>query len=204
MAIVILDYGMGNLGSIQNMLQYLGEDAVITSELSVIEKADKLILPGVGSFDAGMAQLESAGMMGLLKEMVDNQKKPILGICLGMQLMTKGSEEGKSEGLGWLDASTHKFDFSQESGLRVPHMGWNHISVTRAHELVADLDEEPRYYFVHSYYISANNPADVIATASHGHTFVAIMSKDNIMGCQFHPEKSHRYGMMLLKNFAKI
>jgi len=204
MAIVILDYGMGNLGSIQNMLQYLGEDAVITSELSVIEKADKLILPGVGSFDAGMAQLESAGMMGLLKEMVDNRNKPILGVCLGMQLMTKGSEEGKSEGLGWLDASTHKFDFSQESGLRVPHMGWNHISVTRAHELVADLDEEPRYYFVHSYYISANNPADVIATASHGHTFVAIMSKDNIMGCQFHPEKSHRYGMMLLKNFAKI
>lgn len=204
MAIVILDYGMGNLGSIQNMLQYLGEDVVISSQLSVIEKADKLILPGVGSFDAGMAQLESAGMMGLLKEMVDNRKKPILGICLGMQLMTLGSEEGQSDGLGWLDAHSYKFDFSQASGLRVPHMGWNSISVTQAHELVADLDEEPRYYFVHSYYIRANNPNQLIATANHGHAFAAIMAKDNIMGCQFHPEKSHRYGMMVLKNFAKI
>ncbi len=204
MAIVILDYGMGNLGSIQNMLQYLGEDAVITSELSVIEKADKLILPGVGSFDAGMAQLESAGMMGLLKEMVDNRKKPILGICLGMQLMTKGSEEGKSEGLGWLDASTHKFDFSQASGLRVPHMGWNAIDISQTHELVSDLEEEARFYFVHSYYIKAANSSEVVATSSHGHSFAAIMIKDNIIGCQFHPEKSHRFGMQLLKNFSKI
>lgn len=204
MAIVILDYGMGNLGSIQNMLQYLGEDAVITSELSVIEKAEKLILPGVGAFDAGMGQLESSGLKNLLIEKVINQSIPILGICLGMQLMTQGSEEGTSNGLGWLDAHAYKFDFSQDTGLRVPHMGWNTIDITQNHPLVADLDEEPRYYFVHSYYVKSNDEHEVIANAHHGHPFAAIMSKGNIMGCQFHPEKSHRFGMMLLKNFAKI
>ena len=204
MNIVIVDYGLGNLGSILNMLKYLNIEAEISNNYQSISDAKKLILPGVGSFDNGMKNLKSSGLYDILNQEVMVNKKPILGICLGMQLMTNSSEEGKDAGLGWVNASTKKFDFGPETGLKVPHIGWNRIKIQHQVPLVSNLSDVAKFYFVHSYYISCHDSNDIVSSTTFGIEFTSIFARGNVYGCQFHPEKSHKYGMSLLKNFNNI
>ena len=202
--ITIVDYGVGNLGSIVNMLKKVGAKAQASSDPDVLSQARKLILPGVGAFDAGMKKLNEAGLVPLLNELVLEKKVPVIGLCLGMQLLTKGSEEGTEAGLGWIDAHTVRFKFGPENAnLKIPHMGWNTLDVQRQHPLVSDLGLESRFYFVHSYHVVCADEADVVAYTDYGYPIAAIVNKGNILGAQFHPEKSHKYGMQLLRNFAE-
>jgi len=202
--IVIIDYKLGNLGSIQNMLKRIGAASVISGDPVEINRAQKIILPGVGSFDAGMQAIEDSGLRPLLRELVVRKKIPTLGVCLGMQLLTRGSEEGKSAGLGWVGASTVVFNFdSMTPSPKVPHMGWNSTVKTKADPLFSELDKA-RFYFVHSYYVKCDDQDHVIAKTEYGFEFVSAFRFGNIWGTQFHPEKSHRFGMQLLKNFAEL
>jgi glutamine amidotransferase len=202
--IVIIDYGLGNLGSIANMLKKVGAQAVIASDVATIEQADKLILPGVGAFDAGMQNLTDRGLLPLLDKKVRQGKTPILGLCLGMQLFARCSEEGELPGLGWLDAQVVRFKFgSANAHLKIPHMGWNTIVPCQEHPLFAEMDAEPRFYFVHSYHVVCTDPQNVLARANYGFDFAAMVVVGNVIGAQFHPEKSHRFGMRLLRNFAE-
>jgi glutamine amidotransferase len=202
--ITIINYGLGNLTSILNMCRRLGIDAVITADHEEIRKAEKLILPGVGHFKKGMDNLKQSGLHALLNELVLNQKKPILGICLGAQLMTMHSEEGDTEGLQWIDAETIRFKTVAHNSLKVPHMGWCDIFIKDSNPLWNQLPAEPRFYHVHTYHFLFTNPANVSATAEHGYEFVCAFHKENIYGTQFHPEKSHKYGMRVLQNFADL
>ncbi len=202
--IVVVDYGMGNLGSILNMLHKVGVPGVISAEPSEIARADKLILPGVGAFDRGMQNLAERNLIPLLNDLVLEQRKPILGLCLGMQLFTRRSEEGQLPGLGWLDAETVRFRFAGPPPvLKVPHMGWNTLQPCANHPLFRDLGDEPRFYFVHSFYVVCGNQEEVLAQTRYGGDFASVVGKQNILGVQFHPEKSHRFGMALLRNFAE-
>lgn len=201
--ITIVDYGMGNLGSIKNMLKKVGADCELTSEPAKIKTATKLILPGVGAFDAGMARLNASGLVPILNEQVLQRKVPVLGICLGMQLMTQSSEEGSLPGLGWVKARTIRFSFPEESRLKVPHMGWNVVMHNKPSDLTKNIEDEERFYFVHSYYVSCESREDVLMQAEYGHRFDAAFECGNLMGVQFHPEKSHKFGMRLLRNFAE-
>lgn len=202
--IVIIDYGMGNLGSILNMLKKLGIEAKISSNIEDINKAKKLILPGVGSFDNGINTLRERGLEHVLNNAVIINKVPILGICLGMQLFTKRSDEGKEKGLGWFDAETIRFKLEGEySSLKIPHMGWNFVNLTKDVAIFKGMYEEPRFYFVHSYFVKCNEEKDIAATSRYGIEFVSALYKENIYGTQFHPEKSHKYGMKVLINFAE-
>lgn len=203
--IVIVDYGMGNLGSIANMLKKVGVPARISAEQAVIEQADKLILPGVGAFDQGMKHLAERGLVDVLNEQVLGRGKPVLGLCLGMQLFSGRSEEGQARGLGWIEAETVRLRYGPEHGpLKVPHMGWNTITPARSHPLLDGLGSEPRFYFVHSYHVVCADLACVLAEASYGFELTAAVARGNVLGVQFHPEKSHRFGMRLLKNFAEL
>jgi imidazole glycerol-phosphate synthase subunit HisH len=203
--ITIVDYKMGNLGSIANMLKKIGEDSVITSDISAIEKAEKLILPGVGAFDSGMKNLDELGLIPALNRKVVEEKTPVLGICLGMQLLTRGSEEGKLPGLGWIDADTIKFRFDDAgSTLKIPHMGWNTITLKQPNTIFQDMNGESRFYFVHSYFVRCHVESDIVATSHYGYEFAASVSRGNIFGTQFHPEKSHKFGMQVLKNFVNL
>jgi glutamine amidotransferase len=199
--IAIVDYGMGNLGSIQNMLKKIGARVTITHDLVTIAAADKIILPGVGAFDTAMDNLNKFGLTPLLNELALEKHRPILGICLGMQLMTKRSDEGALPGLGWLDAETVKF---ANGSLRVPHMGWNTVDIRREDPLFKDMYEEPRFYFVHSYYVKCADDSDILTSTRYGIDFCSSFVKGNIRGVQYHPEKSHKFGMLLLKNFAEM
>ncbi|MBN1936398.1 MAG: imidazole glycerol phosphate synthase subunit HisH [Anaerolineae bacterium] len=202
--IAIIDYGMGNLGSILNMLKKVGAETVISSDAALIERADKLILPGVGAFDYGIKNLTEHGLIPLLNAQVIESKKPILGLCLGMQLFTRHSAEGQLPGLGWIDAETVRFQFDQANvHLKVPHMGWNSLRVCQPHPIFIDLDNEPRFYFVHSYHVVCADTRNVLAQTRYGDDFASVIGQGNITGVQFHPEKSHRFGMQLLKNFAE-
>ena len=201
--ITIVDYGMGNLGSVQNMLNRIGVESQITSSIADIEQAHKLLLPGVGAFGAAMSLIREKNLIDILNYKVIEEKVPILGICLGMQLITKSSEEGNVKGLGWIDAVTKKFQF-QDNSLKVPHMGWNFIELKKDSALVKNLNVESKFYFVHSYYVECANPDSVVATTFHGNNFHSIIQNGNIFGAQFHPEKSHKFGMQLLTNFSKI
>lgn len=202
--IVIVDYGMGNLGSIANMLKKAGAKAVISADAGAIEDASKLILPGVGAFDNGMKNLADRGLIPLLNSHILEKKKPILGLCLGMQLFSRHSEEGQLPGLGWLDAETIRFRFDSSNDLlKIPHMGWNTIEIQQAHPLFANMEGEPRFYFVHSYHVVCADRVNVLAQTTYGFDFVSMVVKENILGAQFHPEKSHKFGMWLLKNFAE-
>ena len=202
--ITIVDYGVGNLGSILNMLKKVGAKAQTSCDPDVLRQAEKLILPGVGAFDPGMRKLNEVGLVPLLNELVLEKKVPVIGLCLGMQLMTNGSEEGVEAGLGWINAETVRFKFGPENAhLKIPHMGWNTLDIRRQHPLVAELGPESRFYFVHSYHIVCADEADVVAYTDYGYPLAAVINKGNIMGAQFHPEKSHKYGMRLLKNFAE-
>jgi len=195
---------MGNIGSIINMLKKIGYEAKISNNIDEINNADKLILPGVGSFDNGMKNLKEFDLIDILNKKVLEDKTPIIGICLGMQLITNRSEEGNLPGLGWIDAETVKFKFGEENEkLKIPHMGWNTVIPQNNSNLFNGL-EEPRFYFVHSYHVVCKNNVDIIGKTNYGHNFNSVINKDNIYGAQFHPEKSHKYGMLLLKNFLGI
>lgn len=201
--IVIIDYGLGNLGSISNMFRKIGVEARVASGPSAIDNADKLILPGVGAFDSGMKNLQERGFIPVLNKKVLEDKTPILGVCLGMQLMGKQSEEGDLPGLGWVDAVSIRFRFAgNNTGLRIPHMGWNMLSFPRPHPLFSGLERDNRYYFVHSYHLVCSNMENILSTTEYGHDFTSSVINHNIVGVQFHPEKSHKYGMQLLKNFS--
>ncbi len=202
--IIIVNYGIGNLASVLNMFRKIGvKDVKISNSPEEIDNASKILLPGVGAFDAGMQNLENSGLIELLNKKALVDKVPFLGICLGMQLLTKSSEEGIKKGLGWIDAETIKFKFDPISGLRIPHMGWDYIKVIRKNLLISE-NERARFYFVHSYYVKCNAVDQTIATCNYGGEFTCMVNKDNIFGAQFHPEKSLRFGMSLLENFSKI
>lgn len=200
--IAIVHYGMGNPGSIRNMLAKSGAEGVITSDPEVISRADKLILPGVGAFDHAMERIKAMGLLDVLNVQAVVNKKPVLGICLGMQLLCRKSEEGILPGLGWLDAEVVRFKFDGPGALRVPHMGWNGITPAKESPLFAGMHPEPRFYFVHSYHVKCYDPSDVLAVTEYGISFTSMVQRGNIMGTQFHPEKSHKYGLKLLQNFA--
>ncbi len=202
--IVIIDYKTGNLRSIQNMLKRIGYQSVISSDPGQIKDAEKLIFPGVGSFDYGMEQLEKAGIIDVLNQKVKTEKTPVLGICLGVQLFTRGSDEGKKNGLGWFNASTVKFDASKfQDNQKIPHMGWSEIEISSKSRLFEGFIGNPRFYFVHSYHLYTQIQEEIAASASYGYPFTAAIEKDNMVGVQFHPEKSHKFGMQLLKNFIE-
>jgi imidazole glycerol-phosphate synthase subunit HisH len=202
--ITIIDYGMGNLGSVKNMFKRIGVSSEIAGDAETIAKASKLLLPGVGAFDAAMEKIEASGLRSILDKKVLEEKVPVLGICLGMQLLTASSEEGILPGLGWLPAKSLKFKFLPGSKLKIPHMGWNLVAERKQSPLIMNLPEEPRFYFVHSYYVQCDNEDDVLTTTPYGGDFHSIVQKENVFGAQFHPEKSHKYGMKLLENFAKL
>jgi glutamine amidotransferase len=200
--IAIIDYGMGNLGSIRNMLRRIGVASKVTGDVGEIASAPKILLPGVGRFDAAMREIDARGLREVLERKARHERVPTLGICLGMQLITRGSEEGSCAGLGWVDGEAHRFP--QELGLKVPHMGWNEVTATRDSALTKGLTDDARFYFVHSYYVTMDRPEDSVLTAGYGVTITAGIEAGNIYGAQFHPEKSHKFGMQLLANFAEL
>jgi glutamine amidotransferase len=200
---VIIDYNLGNPLSIKNMLSFIGVDSKISSSPFEIASAKRIILPGVGHFQYGMKQLLQLDLVDFLKSEVIDNRKPVLGICLGMQLLTLHSEESDTLGLGFIDALTKKFVFNDKS-LKVPHMGWNTISFKKESLLNQDLSKVARYYFVHSFFVDCANSQDILCTTQYGHEFVSGFQHQNIFGLQFHPEKSHKFGMELLANFCKI
>jgi glutamine amidotransferase len=202
--ISVVDYGVCNLGSMLNMLRKIGVPAQLVSTPAELSLAKKIILPGVGAFDNGMRALTERGLAEALRSKVAHGETPLLGVCLGMQMLGRGSEEGALRGLGLIDADAHRFRFAPESRLKVPHMGWSHLD--RLHEcaLLRDLENESRFYFCHSYHLVCDSPHDVLANAGYGGGFVAMVHHKNVFGVQFHPEKSHRFGMALLHNFARM
>ena len=202
--IVIVDYRLGNPASVRNMLRKVGHDATITADPQVIGAATRLILPGVGAFDHGMQNLADRGLIDVLNDAVLVRKVPVLGICLGLQLMSRGSEEGVRPGLGWLLADTIRFRFPAEAdGLRVPHMGWNTVAKAADTFLSNRMPVDARFYFVHSYHVRCDDPADVALTARYGGDVVAAAVRGNVAGTQFHPEKSHTFGLTLLRAFTE-
>lgn len=200
--ILIVDYGMGNLGSVLNMLRRIGAPVLISGAADDVRRADKIILPGVGAYGQAMKAIGASGLRSALDDKALVEKIPVLGICLGMQLLVDGSEEGDEPGLGWIPGQARRFP--KDAGLKVPHMGWNRATPTGDDPLTRDLGEEPRFYFVHSYYVAADRPQDRLLRTSYGVEFDAGIRSDNIWGVQFHPEKSHRFGKQLLKNFADV
>ena len=203
--IIIVDYRMGNLGSIRNMFRKIGYDSEISSDSEAIHRADRLVLPGVGAFDNGMMHIADMGLLDVLNEAVLEKRIPILGICLGMQLLTRRSEEGDRPGLGWIDGETKRFRFEGLGDeLRIPHMGWNTVTPTRTDSLFADMDPEAGYYFVHSYHVVCDDESETLGRTHYGYDFTCAVQKGNILGTQFHPEKSHRYGWQLLKSFVEL
>lgn len=198
----IINYGLGNLGSIQNMLKVIGEKSIISSDVKELERCDRYILPGVGAFDAGITSLNDRGLTDFIKGQALIEKKPLLGICLGMQLLGRKSEEGTMSGLGLIPFDNIRFRLDN-SELKVPHMGWDIVEFKQNNPLVSNLDGVQRYYFVHSYHAVCDSRENVLMTCDYGYEFACAIVKDNIMGVQFHPEKSHDFGMALLTNFVK-
>jgi glutamine amidotransferase len=202
--IVIVDYGLGNPASVRNMLRKAGYTALVSGDHDAIARASKLILCGVGAFDHGMQNLAERGLIEVLNDAVVERRTPVLGICLGMQLMSRRSEEGALPGLGWLAADTVRFRFPDEApALRVPHMGWNAVTGAGDNFLARALAEDSRFYFVHSYHLRFDEPRDIALVASYGGPVAAGAVRGNVAGTQFHPEKSHRFGLALLHAFAE-
>lgn len=201
--ITVVDYGMGNVGSVQNMLFRLGHDSILSADPEQVRRADKIILPGVGAFDVAMEALERLGLVQALHQRVRAEGAPLLGICLGMQLLSRSSEEGQRPGLGWVPATTRRFRFEEGAPQRVPHMGWRTVRPTRPHPVLKHLDADARFYFVHSYHVVCDDPGDELLEADYGGRFCAALASGNVIATQFHPEKSHRHGLALLSAFAE-
>jgi len=203
--VIIINYGVGNLGSIKNMISRLGFECKISDNIADIEKATKLILPGVGNFSYGMEKLIKSGLIETLNKVVFVDKTPILGICLGAQLMCKHSEEGDVSGLGWFDATVKKFNFlSNDKEYKIPHMGWAHIKLIKSSPLFNEILDTARFYFVHSYHFVVSDSSICLAKTKYNYEFISALEYKNIFAVQFHPEKSHKYGMQLMKNFLSI
>ena len=202
--IAIIDHGMGNLGSVHNMLRKIGAESVRTADPDEIRGADKLVLAGIGAFDGAAGRLAELGLVEVLNEAVLERKVPVLGVCLGMQLMARSSEEGSHVGLGWLDADVQRFSFPVDSSLPVPHMGWQVIEPSRTSPLFDAGGEEIRFYFSHAYHLVCHDPSDVAATATYGYEFAAAVHRGNILGTQFHPEKSHVFGAEVYRKFVRL
>lgn len=201
--ITIVNYGMGNLGSMLNMFKRIGVKATVESDPAIIQQAEKLVLPGVGAFDTAMTCINTVpGLREVLNYKAMVECAPILGVCLGMQLLTRSSEEGTQPGLGWIPGVTTRFP--KQEALKVPHMGWNVAMPNTPSRLTAQVGEEPRYYFVHSFCVRVDDPEHSLMKTHYGIDFDSAIGRDNIYGVQFHPEKSHRFGMQILKNFAEL
>lgn len=203
--ITIIDYGVGNINAFVNVYKRLNIPTRIAKEAGDLIDVEKLILPGVGHFDHAMTQLINSGMLNKLNDLVLVQKKPVIGICVGMQMMANSSEEGTFDGLKWIDASVKKFDEAKIKQItRLPHMGWNDAYPLIQHPLFQGLEKDALFYFLHSYYFQCNNPQDILAVSDYGERFTCAAYNGNVYGIQFHPEKSHKYGETLLHNFAKL
>jgi imidazole glycerol-phosphate synthase subunit HisH len=202
--IAIIDYGMGNLGSIKRKMDRIGARSIITSNEQEIKISDKIILPGVGHFAKAVSEIKNRDLWDFLSEQVLVEKKPILGICLGMQLMALRSEEGNREGFGWLDAKVIRFKVSDNIRYKIPQVGWNTISLLKDSPLFEGISRNSEFYFVHSYHIQCNNLTDILTETVYDHDFTSAVQKENIFGVQFHPEKSHNEGEMLLRNFVNF
>lgn len=202
--IAVIDYGIGNVSSIVNMLKKIDFTAILASTIEEIQDADKLILPGVGSFDAGMRRLYESGLVETIKKHAIIDEKPLLGICLGMQMLGRKSEEGKEVGLSLIPFDNKRFDFSDRKDLKIPHMGWDMACIEIQDDpIVQNLDAMQRYYFVHSYHAVCDSEENILMRCEYGYSFAAAVKNKNIYGVQFHPEKSHKFGMALLENFAR-
>ncbi|SNV42419.1 Imidazole glycerol phosphate synthase subunit HisH 1 [Chryseobacterium taklimakanense] len=203
--IVLIDYGVGNINAFLNIYKQLNIPARTAKKASELEGAEKLILPGVGHFDYAMQRFNGSGMRETVDEMVRTGKKPVIGICVGMQMMAKSSDEGLLPGLGWIDAHVEKFSDSQRSAkMPLPHMGWNDVYALKNNPLFTGLEQDARFYFLHSYYFKCTLPQDAVAEAEYGIRFTAAVNHENVYGIQCHPEKSHHFGIQLLKNFAEL
>ena len=203
--ITIIDYGVGNINAFVNVYKRVDVPVKIAKTAADLEGAEKLILPGVGHFDHAMNQLNNSGMREKLDDLVLNQKIPVIGICVGMQMMANNSDEGEVEGLKWIDATVKKFDEAKiHQVTRLPHMGWNDVKPVKDISLFQGLEKEAIFYFLHTYYFHCNQAQDILAVSEYGGEFASAAHHDNIFGIQFHPEKSHHYGEILLHNFAKL
>jgi imidazole glycerol-phosphate synthase subunit HisH len=202
--IAIVDYGLGNIRAFANIYASLDIPFVLATEPSQLQNASRAILPGVGAFDQAMLRLNGSGMRDALDELVVHKRRPVLGVCVGMQMLATSSAEGSQPGLGWIDSDVVKFDAATSPALRVPHMGWNDVHPARADSLFQQFDEQPVFYFLHSYFVRCHASADVLATTTYGAEFACAVNRENIYGVQFHPEKSHQHGIQLLKNFASL
>ena len=203
--IAIINYGVGNIKAFINIFRMLDISVKVADNVRDLESVDKIILPGVGAFDHAMDKLNSSGMRERIDELVLVKNVPVLGICVGMQMLANKSDEGLSRGLGWIDADVRKFDVSKiKYKTNLPHMGWNDINIVGNNSLFIGLKENPKFYFLHSYYFHCNNEADIIATSDYGVEFTCAANHENIFGVQFHPEKSHQFGVQLLTNFTKL
>ena len=201
--ISILDYGMGNIGSLINMFMQVGEDVAVISNKDDVLIADKLVLPGVGSFKAAMQRInEIPGLRDALDVKALKHQIPILGVCLGMQLLTESSQEGPADGLGWISGTTKKFEKIGE--MKIPHMGWNEVKVVQKNAFIESINDESKFYFVHSYFVEVHDKQNSLLETKHGLRFDSAIIHENILGVQFHPEKSHKHGMKLLESFAKL
>lgn len=201
--ITVIDYGMGNIGSVINMIRRIGGEVRSSSSLDEIKESRKLILPGVGAFDAGMTALEESGLSEALKDVVVNNGAHILGICLGMQLLLGSSEEGEKPGLGLVPGRVIRFKVEKQ-GLPVPHMGWNVVKPVKRSLIFEPNEKLQRFYFVHSYYVECDDLHDIATTSEYGHEFVSAFERKKVMGVQFHPEKSHRFGLELLNRLITL
>lgn len=202
--IVIVDYGTGNLNSLIKVLRRIGAQVEVSSSAPNIRDADKIILPGVGHFATAMSNLDGLELKDELHESVLIRRKPVLGICLGMEIMAKGSDEAAGGGLGWLDAHALRLSDTAGGRYKVPHMGWNQITITKGSRLMSGLAPQTEFYFAHSYYVELRDRADLLSETQYGSTFASSIEKDNIFGVQFHPEKSHDAGAQLLSNFVQL
>lgn len=202
--IAIINLGIGNLSSVSRMLEKAMGSVVLVDEPDKLYTFTKILLPGVGHFDEGMSSLQRSGFASVIKDLSLDEKTLIIGICLGMQLLCRNSEEGNMPGLGLIDADVKKFTFPPDKKLKIPHMGWNIVHPAKSNPLLPQDSEEQRFYFVHSYKLVPDDPSITIGIADYGGEFCAAFQKDNIYGVQFHPEKSHRFGMALLKRFVEL
>lgn len=204
MTIGIVDYGVGNLGSIANMLKRVGAKAEMASTIDGIEESSKIILPGIGSFGRAMELLHNSGLIPVLRRRVLEDKIPLLGICVGLQMLTERSAESEVPGLGWIDAQVKRFEFVESVSRPIPHLGWNYVREERYCGLIKDQPDQPRFYFAHSFYVATDNPQLTVLSTDYGFRFASAIHSENIYGVQFHPEKSHKFGMKLMQNFAEL